>query len=280
MLTAVARAHAEPTARYQLTDQEQRTILEEEDADLCKKLADLEEEYRQNAAVCYMHQEMLEGKKNKRDQIYNHRFKLVTPGALGVYKSGERNCNQVNVNNLGKLVNNLNQMMLDKNKDRKDAVKGYACRYCFRSLYLNASRRERSMCACLRCVSALYCSTICRYEDSEEHRFSCFLHPGWECEDSTKQRVEELRAAGLKAMPSTDATDPVMEPTNDPKEDSRGDFDAAAQMQDDYSIVSVEGAEEAPAGAAAQAAADGEAEQQDGTKTAIGGESDVDVTEP
>ena len=28
---------------------------------------------------------------------------------------------------------------------------------------------------------------------------SCFLHPGWECEESTKRRMEKMRAAGLVA---------------------------------------------------------------------------------
>ena len=144
-----------------------KTINWEADIDMNIKLVALDLEYQQCTEVCYMQQEMQEGKDDQDDRVYNHRFQLLTPGTLGVFNpSGP--CNQSNVGDLALLLRNLNEFMVDEGDD------SYICRTCFRSLYPRKTRRERILCACLRCVSVLYCSPWCREEDAQGHRFSCF----------------------------------------------------------------------------------------------------------
>ncbi len=65
----------------------------------------------------------------------------------------------------------------------------------------------------------MYCCATCKKADAREHRFSCFMHPGWECEESTKQRVEKMRVAGVAQKPSTDADLQELEVVGDPFED-------------------------------------------------------------
>ena len=45
-------------------------------------------------------------------------------------------------------------------------------------------------------MSVLYCSPTCRGLDKEEHRISCFMHPGWECKEAEKQRAAMAIEAG------------------------------------------------------------------------------------
>jgi hypothetical protein len=146
-----------------------------------------------------MQQEMLEIKEDQVDPVQNHRFKLVPLGALGVFKPNRFNCNEANKGHLLTLMRNLSKTLYIQNEKREDAVQGYTCRHCRRSLYVSSHRVAQIMCTCLRCVSTLYCGRMCRDNDAKEHQMSCFLHPGWECEESTKRRMEKMRAAGLVA---------------------------------------------------------------------------------
>ena len=84
-------------------------------------------------------------------------------------------------------------MLMITNEERNAATVGYCCRYCRRSLYIPAYRTEHVKCACLRCLSVMYCGRACRDADYLEHHISCFLHPGWECKESTKRRMEKMR---------------------------------------------------------------------------------------
>ena len=186
---------------------------------------------------------------------------------LGVFNpSGP--CNQSNVGDLALLLRNLNEFMVDEGDD------SYVCRFCFRSLYPRKTRRERILCACLRCVSVLYCSPACRDDDARGHRFSGFLHPAWECEESTRRREQELSAAGISAKPSEEQKIPVIEAMPDLRADPQAPFDAAAQLLDDIDIVADD---DDDAGRTAKAPRD-EAEGQVATKTADeGGNTDVDT---
>ena len=38
-------------------------------------------------------------------------------------------------------------------------------------------------------MSVLYCSPHCRNRDQAEHKWSCFLHPAWECKEAESQRA-------------------------------------------------------------------------------------------
>ena len=262
-----------------------KAINWEADIDMNIKFVALELEYQHQ--ICYMQQELREGKNGQDDRVYDHRFQLLTPGALGVYKpSGP--CNQSNVGDLASLLRNLNEFMVDEGDD------SYVCRFCFRSLYPRKTRRERILCACLRCVSVLYCSPWCRDEDAHGHRFSCFLHPAWECEEGTKRRVEEMNAAGLKAQPLVEQKAPAIGAVHGLRENSRVKPDPAAQLiaeqeiaaqqedaaqqqgvDDDLDVVG-DSDEDAKAAAKDTAKTEGDTAT---AKTAIGGVSDVDDAE-
>ena len=164
-----------------------------------------------------MHQELLESKGSQAGSVQEHRFGLVAPGALGVYNPDGPKCNEENKAHLEVLVRNLNKMVKDDNESRSDAVADYLCRHCFRSLY--RSSRHRFICACLRCISVLYCTSECRDVDVRSHRFTCFLHPAWECEESSRRRVAKTRAAGENVKPLKDAKSPEIEAQEDPRED-------------------------------------------------------------
>jgi hypothetical protein len=280
MLAAYHKAMADD---WPALDAERLIIIEEEEEELGKKLAALDQEYQQCAEVCYMQQEMLEGKDDQDDRVYYHRFKLLTPGILGVFKpSGP--CNRDNVDNLALLLRSLNQYMVAEGEDTEDMDMGYACKFCFRSLYLRKSRRERALCACLRCVSVLYCCPTCRDVDAKGHRISCFLHPAWECEERTKRRVEEMEATGIRAQPLVEQKAPAIVSVLDPREDSRVDPDPAAQLlaeqqqQDDGN-----GDEDNIVGDSADEDAKPEGGPDEDTATAktadVSGDTDVDITE-
>ena len=258
----IARLMAATGAAYRadrcdVTKGEQQAIIDEVEADLNMKLIALEEEYVLIAGVCYMQQEMLESKGSQDDQVLIHRFRMVTPGALGVFKPGELNCNTENKEALWVLVKNLNKMLMLDNEDREDGFVGYKCCNCLRSLYRNQSGVGRVMCACLRCISVLYCCATCKKADAREHRFSCFMHPGWECEESTKQRVEKMRVAGVAQKPSTDADVQELEPVGDSYEDSNSGDEGDTMSMDGEATPP--GATP-PAEAAEQAAEQAEAE--------------------
>ena len=239
-----------------VTEAEQQDIVAEEDASLILQLAALEEEFALAEGPCYMQQEKLESKDSQDDPVMNHRFGLVASGDLGVYRKGSE-CNESNKRHMGVLLRNLNEMLKDANgKDELEAASGYyACRFCSRSLYRSEARRKRIICACLRCISVLYCSDWCRFNDAKDHKFSCFMHPAWECQERTKP--------GVKAP--ADAEVPTIEATDDPK---KGGQEASNDAQ--------------PEGAPPQ---DGEV-QGDGEKTADDGDDDdgsktaVDGCEP
>jgi hypothetical protein len=264
-----------------------KAINWEADIDMNIKFVALELEYQHQ--ICYMQQELREGKNGQDDRVYDHRFQLLTPGALGVYKpSGP--CNQSNVGDLASLLRNLNEFMVDEGDD------SYVCRFCFRSLYPRKTRRERILCACLRCVSVLYCSPWCRDEDAHGHRFSCFLHPAWECEEGTKRRVEEMNAAGLKAQPLVEQKAPAIKVVHEPRESSRVKPDPAAHLiaeqenaaqqedaarqqgVDDDADLDIVGNSDEDAKAAAKDTAKTEGDTTT-AKTAIGGVSDVEFAE-
>jgi hypothetical protein len=293
--------HKASTGDWTGLDAERKTIHWEADIDMNIKLVALELEYQQCTEVCYMQQEMQEGKDDQDDRVYNHRFQLLTPGTLGVFNpSGP--CNQSNVGDLALLLRNLNEFMVDEGDD------SYVCRFCFRSLYPRKTRRERILCACLRCVSVLYCSPWCRDEDAQGHRFSCFLHPAWECEEGTKRRVEEMHATGMRAQQLVEHKVPAIETVLDPKGDSRvkpdpaahliaeqhaaqliaeqlaaaPQQDDAAQQQgvDDEDDINVVGDSDEDAKAAAKDTAKTDAEDTATAKTAVtSGDTDVDTTE-
>ena len=225
----LAAFHKASAGDWQALEAERLVIFWEEDIDVSMKLVALDQEYQQCTEVCYMQQEMQEGKDGQDDRVYDHRFQLLTPGVLGVFNpSGP--CNQGNVGDLALLLRNLNDYMVDEGENAYDTDAGYVCRFCFRSLHLRKTRRERILCACLRCVSVLYCSPLCRDEDAIGHRFSCFLHPAWECEERTKRRVEEMDATGIRAQPLVAQKAPTIEAVLDPRQDSRVDPDPAAQL--------------------------------------------------
>ena len=219
-----------------VTEAERQAIVDEVDAILNLQLAALEEEFAQIA-----------------DPVMNHRFGLVASGELGVYRPGSE-CNTSNKRHMAVLLRNLNEMLKDANgRDEQDEAAGYyACRFCVRSLYRSEARRKRVICACLRCISVLYCSDWCRFNDAKDHKFSCYLHPAWESPEGTKQRCGRAKS-GVKAP--ADAEVPTIEATDDPK---KGGQEASNDAQ--------------PEGAPPQ---DGEV-QGDGEKTAgNGGESDA-----
>ncbi len=84
--------------------------------------------------------------------------------------------------------------------------------------------------------------------------------------------MNEWSAAGISTKPSTEEKTPGIEATEDLRTDSRSDFDAAAQLQDEFGIVSVEDED------TARTTGEG-AEEQVAAKTADdGGESYVDNT--
>jgi hypothetical protein len=270
-------------------DAERKTINWEADIDMNIKFTALELEYQQCTEVGYMQQEKQEGKNGQDDRVYHHRFQLLTPGKLGVFNPGSP-CNQSNVDDLALLLRNLNGFMVDEGDD------SYVCRFCFRSLYPRKTRRERILCACLRCVSVLYCSPWCREEDAQGHRLSCFSHPAWECEEGTERRVKEMNATGLKAQQLVEQKVPTIEIVQDPKGNSRVKPDAAAHLIAELQTAQLAAAAQqedaaqqqdvdddddgaAPVGAVAQATADDDAEQLDATKTVIDGNSVVDITE-
>jgi hypothetical protein len=180
-----------------------------------------------------MQQEMLEI-KGQADPVQNHRFKLVPLGALGVYKPDRFNCNEANKGHLLTLMKNLSKTLYIQNEKREDAVQGYSCRHCRRSLYVSSHRVAHIMCACLRCVSTMYCGRICRDNDALEHQMSCFLHPGWECEESTKRRMEKMRVAGVIAKAAEDVRIPEI-----PVE---GKSAEVRQQEEEFLIVSIDGA--------------------------------------
>ena len=269
-------------------DAERKAINWEADIDMNIKFTALELEYQQYTEVGYMQQEKQEGKNGQDDRVYHHRFQLLTPGKLGVFNPGSP-CNQSNVDDLALLLRNLNGFVVDEGDD------SYVCRFCFRSLYPRKTRRERILCACLRCVSVLYCSPWCREEDAQGHRLSCFSHPAWECEEGTERRVKEMNATGLKAQQLVGQKVPTIEIVQDPKGNSRVKPDAAAHLIAELQTAQLAAAAQqedaaqqqdvddddgaAPVGAVAQAAADDDAEQLDATKTVIDGNSVVDITE-
>ena len=140
------------------------------------------------------------------------------------------------------LLKNLNELVKEDHEDRSDSIVAYVCRHCFRSLY--RSSKERRVCACLRCVSVLYCDSGCRDADARDHKFYCFLHPAWECEESARRRVAWLRAAGKTVKPPTEEEITEMEAHDDPtprKEDQlevlRGGAVAGAAVQGDEDDV-------------------------------------------
>ena len=51
-------------------------------------------------------------------------------------------------------------------------------------------------CTCWKCLSVLYCSPQCRNRDQAEHKWSCFLHPAWECKEAQQQRAIIAKAKG------------------------------------------------------------------------------------
>ena len=233
IIQATHRMLQEVPSRHQMKDEEHKAIVEEAEADLAKKLAALTAEFAMIAGTCYMQQEMLEIKESQVDSVQNHRFKLIPLGALGVYKPNQFNCNEANKGHLLALMKNLSRTLLLQNEEREDAVQGYLCRFCRRTLYLSTHRAAHIMCACLRCVSTLYCGRICRDSDKLEHQMSCFLHPGWECEESTKRRMEKMRIAGEVARIPEDVRIPEI-----PVE-MRAAV-AAGGPEEDNSIVSIE----------------------------------------
>ena len=191
-----------------------------------------------------------------------------------MYRPGSE-CNASNKKHMAVLLRNLNELLKDANgRDEQDEAAGYyVCRFCFRSLYRSEARRKRVICACLRCISVLYCSDWCRFNDAKDHKFSCFLHPAWESPEGTMQQCGRAKSE-VKAP--ADAEVPTIEAMDDPKkggqEASNDAQPEGAPPQDEEVLLDAEGGEE-------QAAADDEAGQQDTTKTAIGGVSDVDITE-
>ena len=224
MLKAFHKAQAGTQANdWDVLEAERKIINWEADIDMNIKFVALELEFQQCTEVCYMQQELREGKGDQDDRVYNHRFELVTPGELGVFNPAAP-CNQSNVGDLAILLKNLNELMIDDGDD------SYVCRCCFRSLYPRKTRRERILCACLRCVSVLYCNPWCRDEDAQEHRFSCFLRPAWECQEGTKRRVEKMDATGLKAQPLVEHKIPAIELVHDPEGVSWARPDATAQL--------------------------------------------------
>ena len=298
------KAFHEASAKRDFTNLESVTkaINEEADIDLNIKMVALELEYQLCIEDCYMQQERKEGKNGQDDRVYDHRFQLLTPGALGAFNpSGP--CNQSNVGDLALLLRNLNEFMVDEGDD------SYVCRFCFRSLYPRKTRRERILCACLRCVSVLYCSPWCRDEDAQGHRFSCFLHPAWECEEGTKRRVEKMNAAGIKAQSLVEQKAPAIEAVHIPRDNSQVNPDpaahliaeqqnaaqliaeqlAAAPQQDDAARqqgvgdeddINIVGDSDEDAKAAAEDTAKTAAEDTATAKTAVtSGDTDVDTTE-
>jgi hypothetical protein len=160
------------------------------------------------------------------------------------------------------LIKNLNKMLLLDNEDRHDGIVGYKCRLCLRSFYRSQQPLvvRRVMCACLRCMSVLYCCATCKVDDSREHRFSCFMHPGWECEESTKQRLEKERIAGVVQKPPLEVDIREIETAEDPSGDSKSGDECDYLTLDDCATLPPEAAEQAGAGEAA--------EQEDEPKTA------------
>ena len=235
LLATTAAFRAKP--KREVTEEERKAIADDVDAILNLQLAALEKEYALAEGVCYMQQEMFESKDSQDDQVQFHRFGLVTPGALGVYNP-DGPCNDFNKEHLVKLVRNLNELVKEDHEDRSDSIVAYVCRHCFRSLY--RSSKERRVCACLRCVSVLYCDSGCRDADARDHKFYCFLHPAWECEESARRRVAWLRAAGKTVKQPTEEKTPEMEAHDDPTprkedqlEDLRGGAVAGAAVQGD-----------------------------------------------
>jgi hypothetical protein len=235
LLVTTAAFRAKP--KREVTNEERKAIADDVNAILNLRLTALEEEFALAEGVCYMQQERLESKDSQDDQVQFHRFGLVTPGALGVFNP-DGPCNDFNKEHLVKLMKNLNELVKEDHEDRSDSIATYICRHCFRSLY--RSSKERRVCACLRCVSVLYCCTECRDADVRDHKVYCFLHPAWECEESARRREAWLRAAGKTVKQPTEEEIPEMKAHDDPTpqkedqlEDLRGGAVAGAAVQGD-----------------------------------------------
>ena len=162
----------------------------------------------------------------KMTAVFRHRYIVVTPNSLGPYT---RSYTARNREGLNKLMLNLNAVLWKENEERPSNMGvSYKCRYCVRSLYIPASQMGKPIhCTCWRCQSVMYCSPMCRDHDQEEHKMSCFLHPGWECKEAEIQRatmaaeagqgIKEARVSGEKSNPQLDAsgnesTTEVLEP--------------------------------------------------------------------
>ena len=139
ILEIVQRALKETPMRLILTEEENKKVVDDAELDLARKLGALAAEFAMIMGTCYMQQEMLEI-KGQADPVQNHRFKLVPLGALGVYKPDRFNCNEANKGHLLTLMKNLSRTLYIQNEKREDAVQGYMCRHCRRSLCLFASR--------------------------------------------------------------------------------------------------------------------------------------------
>ena len=207
-----------------VTEAERQAIVDEVDAILNLQLAALEEEFAQIA-----------------DPVMNHRFGLVASRELGVYRPGAE-CNASNERHMAVLLLNLNELLKDANgRDEQDEAAGYyACRFCFRSLYRSEARRKRVICACLRCISVLYCSDWCRFNDAKDHKFSCFLHPAWVSQEGGVQwsghAKSEVKAPADAEVPAIEATDDPkkggQQASNDAAEDEAGQQDATKTADD------------------------------------------------
>ena len=211
-------------ANREIKDEERKAIMDDVTAILNSQLAALVEEFAQNA-----------------DPVTNHRFGLVAPGELGVYRPGLE-CNASNKKHVSVLVRNLNEMLNDANgRDEQDEGVGYySCRFCVRSLYRSEARRKKVICACLRCISVLYCSDWCRFNDAKDHKFSCFLHPAWVSQEGGVQwsghAKSEVKAPADAEVPAIEATDDPkkggQQASNDAAEDEAGQQDATKTADD------------------------------------------------
>jgi hypothetical protein len=259
-------------------DSVRNTINTDADIELAKQMSALSKEFEMKDGPCYMHQERLEGKGRHPNPIYCHRYMVVNPGALGEFKPDRVNCNRVNAKSLGALLDSLNQMLLTDDETRAGGIPGYKCRCCSRSLY-HSLFRDQDTCACLRCLSVLYCSEACRAANAREHAFSCFLHPGWECEEGTRRRLEKLGATGATTQQLSEVKTPTI---TAPEMSALGALNILQdRMVDDHIIVKDDedeagntGQDGCTAGGAGDA---DEAAEGDITKTATGGDSNVDA---
>jgi hypothetical protein len=199
------------TPRRFMSVADEKSISDSWNQEADEAIATLRAAQEKLTGPCYLQQERKEAsasQETKSTDVFKHRYTVIPPNSLGPYTLGYTSRNREGAN---KLMIHLDKVLWTQNEERPaTAGISYKCRYCSRSLYVPPSQKGKEIhCTCWKCISVLYCSPTCRDLDKDEHRMSCFVHPGWECKEAEKQRaimaieasksVQEARVAEEKS---------------------------------------------------------------------------------